>query len=234
MNVNREDLVSLALGLLSAEEEARLRAALDADPALRAAYREDLETLHRLPDTLPPAEVPEGALERLMARVWAEGAQGGPAPLPLQGPADPAPTQVPPPTSRRRPLGPVLGGLALAAALAAGVLLLRPAPPADLLSEFRAVPGAVVTTLAREGAPAGQLVRLPDGRAYARLNSAPPEGRVYQLWRLENGQPVSAGVFSGQDIQWQGAAAGQTVAISVEPPGGSPQPTTTPLLVQQL
>ncbi|PTA69555.1 anti-sigma factor domain-containing protein [Deinococcus arcticus] len=232
MNVNREDLVSLALGLLSAEEEVRVRAALNADPALQAAYSEDLDTLHRLPDSLPPAEVPEGALDRLMARVRAGESPAQAVQVEPSAPG-PAPVQLPP--KPRRSLAPVLGALGLAAALAAGVLLLRPAPPADLLGDFRAAPGAVVTALApADGAAAGELIRLPDGRAYARLNTPAPAGRVYQLWRLENGQPVSVGVFSGQEIQWQGAQAGQTVAVSVEPPGGSPQPTTTPLLVQAL
>ncbi|MFC6800948.1 hypothetical protein ACFQDE_03665 [Deinococcus caeni] len=82
MTINRDDLLALALGLLTPEEEARVQAALDADPALMAEYRADLEALHHLPDDLPPAQVPAGAEERLLARLHAErpAAQATPAP----------------------------------------------------------------------------------------------------------------------------------------------------------
>ena len=66
------------------------------------------------------------------------------------------------------------------------------------------------------------------------FRSLAPQDRVYQLWRIENGQPVSAGVFDGQGIVIPRVQAGQTVAVSVEPAGGSDQPTTTPILIQQL
>ncbi|MVN86009.1 anti-sigma factor [Deinococcus sp. HMF7620] len=220
MTVNREELVSLALGLLSPDEEAQLRAALDADPALLAAYREDLETLHGLPSALPQTELPPGALDRLLGRLRAEVMPALPAPAP---------------TPSGRVLSPVsLGVLALAAAAAVGFLLLRPAAPGDLLSRFAHTPGALTTTLQSEGTQVGQVVRLPDGRAYLHLSETPPEGRVYQLWRLEGQTPVSVGVLSGRGIEWEGAQTGQTLAVSVEPPGGSEQPTTTPILVQKL
>ncbi|MEZ5400367.1 MAG: anti-sigma factor [Bryobacteraceae bacterium] len=70
---------------------------------------------------------------------------------------------------------------------------------------------------------------------------APAEGRAMQLWVVpKSGNPVSAGVFapdadgtvllvaSGQLPARDQAAA---LAISDEPAGGSPQPTTTPAYV---
>jgi anti-sigma-K factor RskA len=60
--------------------------------------------------------------------------------------------------------------------------------------------------------------------------------RAYQLWLVRPGQVVSAGLGpSGDDAggAWSrlvdGVRAGDVVAVSVEPAGGSRQPTTTPL-----
>ena len=236
MTINRDDLLALALGLLTPEEEARVQAALDADPALMAEYRADLEALHHLPDDLPPAQVPAGAEERLLARLHAErpAAQATPAPgAPVSQPLFPdgQAAQGAPRPGRLNWRG---GLLALVAAVALGVMFLRPSEPADLLSEFAGAPGAVTQELGATGRPLGQLIRLPDGRAYLHLSAAAPEQRVYQLWRIENQTPVSAGVFDGQGILIPALKDGQTIAVSVEPRGGSQQPTTQPILVQSL
>lgn len=240
MTINRDDLLALALGLLTPEEEARVQAALDADPALMAEYRADLEALHHLPDDLPPAEVPAGAEERLLARLHAER-PAAPVQSTPAAPAPAAPVSQPLfPTGRAAPAARPArlnwrgGLLGLVAAVALGVLFLRPAAPTDLLSEFAGAPGAVTQELATAGQPLGQLIRLPDGRAYLHLTAAAPSERVYQLWRIENETPVSAGVFDGQGILIPTLNEGQTIAVSVEPRGGSRQPTTQPILVQSL
>lgn len=232
MTINRDDLLALALGLLTPEEEARVQAALDADPALMAEYRADLEALHHLPDDLPPAEVPAGAEERLLARLHAEQ-PATPAPAaPVSQPLFPTGSAAP--AARPARLNWRGGLLGLVAAVVLGVLFLRPAAPTDLLSEFAGAPGAVTQELATAGQPLGQLIRLPDGRAYLHLTAAAPSERVYQLWRIENETPVSAGVFDGQGILIPTLNEGQTIAVSVEPRGGSRQPTTQPILVQSL
>lgn len=56
--------------------------------------------------------------------------------------------------------------------------------------------------------------------------------RVYQLWAVHGGTPTSAGVIANPKA---GAAMampseGTTVAITVEPEGGSEQPTTAPFV----
>jgi anti-sigma-K factor RskA len=66
--------------------------------------------------------------------------------------------------------------------------------------------------------------------------------RTFQLWLIPGaGAPQSAGVFRPNpagdfvDVQTRPIAAGiQAVAVSVEPNGGSPAPTTTPILVVPL
>jgi anti-sigma-K factor RskA len=65
-------------------------------------------------------------------------------------------------------------------------------------------------------------------------------GRAYELWIIKDGKPIPAGVFNSeegghalvQDITLPATAAGvQLVAITEEPAGGSPQPTSKPFLV---
>ncbi|MFC3979929.1 anti-sigma factor [Streptosporangium jomthongense] len=65
----------------------------------------------------------------------------------------------------------------------------------------------------------------------------PPAGRVYQLWQLAPGRITSAGLLASSGsggtvpvLSALGADVGQ-VGVTVEPAGGSRQPTSTPLLL---
>ncbi|MGW4800178.1 anti-sigma factor, partial [Nonomuraea sp. NPDC004297] len=65
----------------------------------------------------------------------------------------------------------------------------------------------------------------------------PPAGRVYQLWQLGPERITSAGLLSSSSsggtlpvLSTIRADAGQ-VGVTVEPVGGSRQPTSTPLLL---
>lgn len=112
---------------------------------------------------------------------------------------------------------------------------------------------SVVSTLL---APDVQTVKLsaqgapPSARMYwntqsrqvvlAAFNLQPaPRGRTYQLWGIEAGKnPVSLGTFNtgtdaGARVSFR-APGGVKIAVGAvteEPAGGSPQPTTTPFLV---
>ncbi|GAQ21843.1 hypothetical protein DEIGR_101870 [Deinococcus grandis] len=241
--ISREDILALALGQLGPADEQRVRAVIEADPALARDYRADLELLHGLPDSLPDAPVPDGAESRLMDRLAREtSAHASAAPTPPAAPVG-TPPNVPlypdgqaPPTPARSPRGLNwrLMLLAVVAAVTLGVIFLRPPAEQSLLSQYQDTPGAQSQPLAANGQPLGELIRLPDGRAFLHLNALAPQDRVYQLWRIEGGKPVSAGVFDGQGIVIPRVESGQTVAVSVEPTGGSEQPTTTPILIQQL
>lgn len=247
---DRDDVLALALGSLSPQNARRVEAALRVDPELLAEYRNDLAALHALAEELPAAQVPQGALERLMGRVHAEHSvlPRGAVPSPMSAQASPGrassaqstPTQprlTQPAPAQQRPaqnqnLGWALGALGLAAAVAA-FLVLR--PPADLLTRYAGMPGSVSQPLTgADKAQIGQVVRLQDGSAFLYLSAAPPVDRVYQLWQIRGETPVSLGVLDGQGKLIQDAPDGLTLAVSVEPPGGSEQPTTTPILVQQL
>lgn len=68
-------------------------------------------------------------------------------------------------------------------------------------------------------------------------------GRTYQLWLIKDGKPVSAKLFTvdadEQSLVWGIDLPTETtgvtaVAVTDEPAGGSPQPTTTPFLVGEI
>lgn len=88
----------------------------------------------------------------------------------------------------------------------------------------------VVATLVWSG-ELGQSVLIVDG-----LASLTAE-QTYELWYIRDEGPISAGTFNttGTGDSWRvldGAmAAGDAVGVTVEPAGGSPQPTTDPLIV---
>ncbi len=88
----------------------------------------------------------------------------------------------------------------------------------------------VVATLVWSGG-LGQSAIIVDGL------SALTEEQIYELWYIGEDGPISAGTFNtdGAGGNWrilEGAmAAGDAVGVTVEPAGGSEQPTTDPLIV---
>jgi anti-sigma-K factor RskA len=89
--------------------------------------------------------------------------------------------------------------------------------------------------------PALLLEPKGSGPAFLMANWPSPEsGRTYQGWYLAEGRPVNAGVFGGstgglQIIQMAPLVPGaQAFAVTLEPSGGSAQPTTEPLFVRPL
>ncbi|RIJ53102.1 anti-sigma factor [Clavibacter lycopersici] len=76
-----------------------------------------------------------------------------------------------------------------------------------------------------------------EGRTAVVLNDASPlpEGRVLQMWYVGQAGPVSAGVMpaeggAGHAVLEGRYTPGDTVAITVEPEGGSEQPTSEPIV----
>jgi anti-sigma-K factor RskA len=81
-----------------------------------------------------------------------------------------------------------------------------------------------------------------DGTAYVVVSGLDPApaGQTYQAWFIADGAPVSAGLASvGPDglmviSNDQPAPGTSAVALTVEPAGGSDQPTTTPFVQGEL
>lgn len=72
------------------------------------------------------------------------------------------------------------------------------------------------------------------------LEPVDPDRNVYQLWLFHDEQPVPAGVFTtdedgtAQVPATARVAGAELVAVTVEPPGGSAQPSSDPILAGEL
>ena len=66
-----------------------------------------------------------------------------------------------------------------------------------------------------------------------------PEGKTLQIWVIEDDVPKPSGVFEPTEksvavIVEKPVGSGDVVAVTVEPEGGSPQPTSEPMLTAKL
>jgi anti-sigma-K factor RskA len=68
----------------------------------------------------------------------------------------------------------------------------------------------------------------------------PAAGKTYQLWAIDGGRAVSLGVAEPDDdgrmsaVVSYDAAAATSIAITIEPAGGSEQPTTDPVYTAEV
>ena len=104
-----------------------------------------------------------------------------------------------------------------------------------------AAPGSQVAILRGSGAALGVngFAAFPTaGTGYVVMTDVPaaPSGKTYQAWYLVNGKPTSAGTMSASNgsVVASGVAVmpgTDTVAVTIEPVGGSDQPTSDPIIV---
>lgn len=103
----------------------------------------------------------------------------------------------------------------------------------DVQKKSAPVPGGGTATISASSAK-DSFVVLMDGVAPA------PDGKVYQLWTLpkDGSAPVPQGTMDAQTLSKpavvKGLSSASSVAITVEPTGGSNAPTTAPVLVVAL
>ncbi|MDQ0911852.1 anti-sigma-K factor RskA [Streptomyces canus] len=86
-----------------------------------------------------------------------------------------------------------------------------------------------------QGRTIGVIASASEGRAVVTLSgySPPPSGRVRQLWLMRpNEQPRSLGLFATDTplVATGLDKSATSLAVTVEPDGGSPQPTTQPVV----
>ena len=147
--------------------------------------------------------------------------------------------------------------LAAAAAVVLGVVTVRTGQERDAAQ-------AQLAQLQAQYAPVAQLAAAPDARSSSgagvrggtalvlashELNKAvllvsglpaPPSGHTYQAWLIGNGQPRSVGLVppTSSDrvapLQFGDLAGEDKVGLTIEPAGGSPRPTTTPVVLFDL
>jgi anti-sigma-K factor RskA len=236
-------LTDYALGFLTSAEEAEVEAALELNPQAMQEANLYLSGLSDLVMDLEPAPVPTGAADRLLARLNSESvspalasqeqATTAQADHTTQNlafvPVAPAEQAAAPRRNWLYPLIAVAAVAAIGVAVLPGLLNRTP----DFAS-YQTRPGAVTATINdKAGAAVAKVVRLPGGHAYVQMQANVPAGRAYQAWKIEGGKPVSLGLFKGQDYLAD-VPAGTVFAVTVEPEGGSPQPTTTPLFAQPI
>jgi len=219
---------SYALYAASPEEIAALESHLSGCDK-HAAVVDLLATAHRLaalPDEMDP---PPELKTRLMAAVHADLAAE------RTGAAAPAQAGAPSRGWLSRLFGSPRGGFVLAGAVAAVVAVLIVTNP---FSGGEGGDDALVRSFEVDGIT-GELSFVP-GEDSASMKvegmDPAPDGQVYQVWAITDGAPESIGFL---EIEEDGATTtdmdaelsrGQTVAITVEPEGGSALPTTEPVL----
>lgn len=208
----------LALGLLDGDERAAALRRVLQEPAFAVEVERWRLLFAQLFDLWPEAEPPEGLIDRIDLSL------GGPSPM----------------RSRRLPW-PLLAIVSSAiAAVLLVVVALRPAQsPVPVPQPTLAAADApvLVAGIAAEKQAVGALYQPGTGTLRVAASTLAPEGRVAQLWVIGGGagaKPYPLGLLGGRVtvIRLSPAdrariAAGATLAISIEPPGGSPtgQPT---------
>lgn len=193
-----------ALGLMESDARRAFEIRLAREPVLRAQVRAWQERLAALAAEVVPVTPPPRVKAAIDARLFA----------PARG--------------RRWSWTRFLGGAATAAALMLALLFWSGPPAPALMADIAAEDRSLVYAVRFEPA----LDRLD----VTRTDGAPAAGRVHELWLIAEGAPgpVSLGVIPDDGRVTlalpeavSAAVAGGTLAVSDEPPGGSPtgQPT---------
>jgi anti-sigma-K factor RskA len=133
--------------------------------------------------------------------------------------------------------------LAAAAALVIGLgavgvgLALRPAPTLSTAEQvFAASDVQTVSDEIPTGGTAAMVFSREENAGVLVMNNvAPPQpGTVFQMWLIDDTGAHSAGTIGANNVALSTTAVlhdlgdSQTMTLTVEPPGGSPQPTSAP------
>jgi anti-sigma-K factor RskA len=235
----RELIAAYALGAVSGEEAERVREHLSACDDCRDEANALAETAASLSLAVEPERLPEGFVERVMARV---AVPDSPEESADESPARLAAVAERPSARRRERARPRLVHVLAYAALALGIAILA----ANLWTlqresqRERRLLEAIVRYegmwLRGEGEAAGRMVGTRDGGLFVASGlPEPPSGHTYQLWLIDASGPRSGGTFEASD----GVSVVRTdesledvegVAVTIEPVGGSRSPTSDPII----
>ena len=243
-------LPQLALGMLTADETARLDehlAGCKQCTAEYAAMRRVTELLPFTAEELAAPSVRAGILERI-AHEEQDGVQAE------EGENEPVPME-----KKRRSAGAIA---AWAAAIAAGIALtmivggfvgyaLRDANPngterdtarqGDLVRAF--AEGNVAVSQVQAGGVSAKLLRAPgQSEGFAWVSGMPslPAGKAYQAWFTKDGKSYEpSGTFTtSHGGTWLGAASNldgySAMAFTIEDAGGAAQPSQAPFAIMNL
>ncbi|MDQ3396656.1 MAG: anti-sigma factor [Deinococcota bacterium] len=249
MTIDEDTLIAYALATLSSEEEREVVRYLHQHPEAAEEVQAHFAALTTFTLSHEPEELPKDAEERLLACIRRAGTGA------VNAKANPQPDRAEPPSpdvarvivlprevasKGRRPVR----WLGLAAAAAALILtwfgLLGPQvqlwQAQRQLEEICVRPGAICQVLVDDlNHPIGTLARQPNNSLFVLLEGGPPAGQVYQAWEMVDGTPFSVGVYEGRVIDIREPLSAESVfCLTLEPPGGSAQPTAAPFVVVQL
>lgn len=236
----RDLLGAYALGAVDAREAAEMRAFLEQDAAAAAELTELLAAVSVLPALAEPMTPPVGLRDRIAAATLAD-APARPAPVAPLASSRPAPmaARAEDPANIVRPEPAFWQRAAVWATAAAALLILSLGLlywNMQLRSEISTTPP--IETLALATTPmapeaSGDVKYMPEqGVIMVDVKDLPPlpEGYVYEVWLIGEGDPVAAGVFSSATAQHAIVADRSqfsTLAITREPgPMGTVAPTT--------
>jgi len=210
VTIDDDTLVAYALGTLSPVEAREVERHLESRPEAAVTVLGYLDALSEMVMVLPPAPLPEGAEEALLTSIRGRSPEG---------------------SAWRWGLG-----LGMAAKAGAALWLLGHTHPYEVrkqLDNYGSQPGAVEAPLVDvHGHIVGDLVRLPDNRLFVAFDWPPAEGRAFQAWEVVTDVPWPLGVWQGYTfLTERPLAPGSAFAVSLEPIGGSPQPTSEPLVL---
>jgi anti-sigma-K factor RskA len=224
--------------------------ALDADEAHEfeehmrhcAQCQSELADLQEVTAVLAYAAPPAAAAPALRGRILekARAERSNVIPFPR--------AQVQAPARRRTTW--ILGAAAAAAAAVAIGLGIWAAPLQNDLSAERSAHSRLAQALAIAASPGsahvdltganGSLAVAPSGRGVLvipELEKA-PAGKTYEAWVIRGSKPSPAGLFRGGGSTVvplsRRVSHGSVVAVTVEPKGGMPMPTTTPFITAKL
>lgn len=226
----RELLGAWALDAVDDVERRVVERAIAEDEELAAEARALRETVARLAqaDAMP---APQELREKVLAQV---------ATAPQRGSAGPSAN---PGISRRRGSRWWLTAAAAVAVLIPTGIAVQQADRAgtaeDELREFtEALARPDAELLSTEITGGGRAAALVSQEEVLFAASAVPElgeDSTYQLWVIDEGGPSSAGVLGVVDgrleARLEALPPGGALAMTVEPAGGSPQPTSDPILI---
>lgn len=237
-----------AVDALDGHERAQFEAHLEGCATCReevASLREAAAHLAATTDTAPPASLRTSVLEGisqvrpLPPRLATDTATPGPATpaAPGRGPR------------HRRRLPALAAAAAVVAVIGAGAVITQPwqdDPPSQqgpTVAErvLQSDDARQATLRFDDGAQATVTHSPSEGRAVIQTRDMPPppEGKVYELWWQDpDGQMAPAGLMPerpDQTMVLEGDATGaRAVGITVEPEGGSQEPTSEPIALFDL
>lgn len=233
----RDLLGAYALGAVDEREAAEMRAFLKQDADAAGELAELMAAASVLPALAEPMTPPAGLRDRIAAIAQAD-APVRPTPVAPLTPRLPAPSSGEPSPSLVRPEPAFWQRAAVWATAAAALLVISLGMlywNMQLRSEIDATPPVETMALATtDMAPdaSGEVHYMPDqGVLMLDVKDLPalPQGYVYEVWLIGDGNPVPAGVFAHATAQHAVVADRSlfnTLAITMEPgPMGTTAPT---------